>query len=282
MLQFQGAAQEYLRLAEIDKRNCKLLRESSKKTLTLLWFTGEGNQLAIDGVPHQLKKNQILCLTEFHKVESLAITQLRMVRFNRAFYCILDHDPQVGCRGVLFFGASQLPILDIPEAELEKFSILWQMFTMEFKSRDNLQIEMLQMMLKRLLILCTRLHKEQHMGTQVDKGTADLIRDFNFLVEQHFKTKHGVAEYAELLHKSPKTLANYFSKYYDQSPIQIIQGRLMMEARRLLLYSDKAIKEIAYELGFDTLQAFSRFFKGKEGFSPKEFKVNAQKGIFDN
>jgi hypothetical protein len=88
--------------------------------------------------------------------------------FNRAFYCIADHDSEVGCKG--FFGASQFPKITIPDEELEKFEILWKMFAIEMESKDDLQNDMLLMMLKRLLILCTRIYKEQTELTTFDKS----------------------------------------------------------------------------------------------------------------
>ncbi len=48
----------------------------------------------------------------------------------------------------------------------------------------------------------------------------------------------------------------------------------MLEARRLLRYSDLQIQEVAYEIGYDDIQTFSRFFKKQEGVSPSEFKSN--------
>ena len=176
------------------------------------------------GKTQRFRQNQIICLTEFHKVEPKYIGTTRFLRFNRPFYCILDHDVEVSCKGVLFFGASQLPIIDIPSDELEKFETLWKMFSIEMQSNDNLQMDMLQMMLKRYLILCTRLYKTQS-NYPTQKIETDIIREFNFLVEKHFKTKHSVAEYADMLHKSPKTLSNLFSKMGGKTPLQYIQER---------------------------------------------------------
>ena len=94
-------------------------------------------------------------------------------------------------------------------------------------------------------------------------------------METNFKTKKQVADYAEMLNKSPKTLSNLFKKYNEKSPLQIIQDRTILEARRLLRHSDQSIKEIAYEIGYEDIQSFSRFFKKLEGVSPSEFKKNA-------
>jgi AraC family transcriptional activator of pobA len=101
----------------------------------------------------------------------------------------------------------------------------------------------------------------------------DIVREFNFLVETHFKSIHSVTDYAELLHKSPKTVSNNFRKLNSKSPLQFIQDRRMLEAKRLLIYTTKQIKEIAYEVGFEDIQTFSRFFKREEGISPSKFKA---------
>lgn len=270
-MKFLGNTKEYLLLEVLEKHNCNVFNEVVESSLTILWFEAGPNELIIDGKEHVFTKNQIVFLTEFHKVQVKTIEKVRFLRFNRPFYCILDHDTEVGCKGILFFGASQLPIVEIPEEEIEQFDTLWKMFIIEMQSDDNLQIDMLQMMLKRYLILCTRLFKSQEHYPS-DKVESDIVRTFNFLVEQHFKTKHSVTEYAELMNKSPKTLSNIFSKMRSKTPLQYIQERKMLEARRLLRYSDLQIQEVAYELGYEDIQAFSRFFKKQEGVSPSLFK----------
>jgi AraC-like DNA-binding protein len=76
------------------------------------------------------------------------------------------------------------------------------------------------------------------------KKQLDMYEKYNYLVESHFKTKHQVADYAEMLNKSPKTLSNLFKKYNEKSPLQIIQDRTILEARRLLRYLTRASKRL--------------------------------------
>lgn len=274
---FSGNAHEYLLLETITKANAHLIKEVIPDGLTILWNTKGSTRLLVDDVACSVQENQMLFLTEFHKVEVQEIGEVRLVRFNRAFYCILDHDSEVSCKGILFFGAAGVPVVDIPAQELEKFDVLWKMFSIEMTSRDHLQIEMLQMMLKRLLILSTRIYREEQHVDSMKTNQLDIVREFNFLVEKHFKTRHNVADYAAMLHKSPKTLANYFARYNQKTPLQIIQDRILLEARRLLHYTDQSIKEIAYELGFEDIQTFSRFFRNKEGVSPSDYRESSRK-----
>ena len=266
-----GQIDEFIRLTEIDATNCDLLKEKITDGLAVIWCLDE-LKIKVDGSEYLFPTNTILFLTEYHNIEVLKVKKLRLVRFNRAFYCIADNDSEVGCKGILFFGASQLPKITIPSEELEKFEILWKMFAVEMSSKDDLQNDMLQMMLKRLLILCTRIYKDENKLSKFDKKQLGIVRDYNFLVEKNFKTKHQVTEYAEMLNKSPKTLSNLFKKYNEKSPLQIIQDRTILEARRLLRYSDKSIKEIAHEIGYEDIQSFSKFFKKIEGISPSDFK----------
>lgn len=275
-MKFVGHTDEYLQLETLNQNSSDILKEKIESSLSVLWMESDGTELIIDGKAYQFLKNQIIFLTEFHQVEIKSIGKIRFLRFNRPFYCILDHDDEVGCKGVLFFGASQLPIIEIPSASIDQFHTLWNMFDIEMNSNDHLQIDMLQMMLKRYLILCARLFKEQEHYPETHQET-DIIREFNFLVEKHFKTKHTVAEYAELLYKSPKTLSNIFSKMGSKTPLQFIQERKLLEAKRRLRYSNMQIQEIAYEIGYEDIQAFSRFFKKKEGVSPSKFKELAHK-----
>jgi AraC-like DNA-binding protein len=274
---FKGKNKEYLQLDKVNTNNYSILNEEIESSLTLVWFVKGETLLNIDGKIFSFKENQIITLTEFNKINVIKIDELCLVRFNRSFYCIAHNDSEVGCKGLLFFGAHQLPIINLPKNEQEKFDILWRMFCIEMESKDDLQVEMLQMMLKRLLILCARLYKEQNEITVDKSQNIDLVREFNILIETHFRSKHSVTEYAEMLNKSPKTLSNIFSKIYHKTPLQFIQERLILEAKRQLLYSDKTIKEIAYEIGFDDIQSFSRFFKGKLGVSPSDFKNQSPK-----
>ncbi|MEO1713481.1 MAG: helix-turn-helix domain-containing protein, partial [Bacteroidota bacterium] len=103
----------------------------------------------------------------------------------------------------------------------------------------------------------------------------ETIRKFNFLVDMHFREKRKVKDYAELLFKSPKTLSNLFAIYNQRSPQQIIQDRIVLEAKRLLKYTDRSNQEVAYDLGFEDPAYFSRFFRKNTGLSPSAFKNNA-------
>ena len=153
------------------------------------------------------------------------------------------------------------------------------MFLLELEEQDNFQIEMIRTMLKRYVILCTRIYKDQK--NLINEDETSLIREFNFLVEQYFRDKHKVADYASLLNKSPKTLSNIFQLHSSKSPLQFIQNRKILESKRLLGYSDLQVQEIGHQIGYDDIQSFSRFFKRQTGQSPVSYRMNVS-GKKDN
>jgi len=271
-MKFTGQNNEHFEVVEINRFNYELIQQSKSSELSLLWFQSDDNQFTIDNVRQTFNTNDLLCLTEFHKIDIEQISKAKLLRWNKPFYCVVNHDSEVSCKGILFYGAVSLPIIHPSSNDLETFTTVWKMLEQEMVSNDNLQEEMLQMMLKRILILCTRMYKEQSDYQKVENKTVDILREYHYLVEQHFKQKHTVAEYAEMLHKSPKTLSNLFKKLGSKSPLQYIKDRKLLEAKRLLSHTSSTVSEIGYEIGFADIQSFSRFFKKEVGLSPLDFR----------
>ncbi|MEM1328214.1 MAG: AraC family transcriptional regulator [Bacteroidota bacterium] len=272
-MKFTSKTGEYFEVQTLSQNDHDILQQTQSGELAVLWFQSDNNRLIIDAKERIFNTNDIICLTEFHRVEVIDIQSIKFLKWNREFYCILYHDSAVGCKGVLFYGAAQLPIIHLSGEEIKSFELVWKVLEDEMRSHDNLQGEMLQMILKRILILCTRVYKSQtDFSHLTQEKNIDIVREYNFLVEKHFREKHTVAEYAELLHKSPKTLSNLFRKLGNKTPLQFIHERKLLEAQRLLNYTDKSVSEIGYEIGFMDVQSFSRFFKKMEGVSPMAYK----------
>ena len=246
---------------------------------TFIWTRDKEAQLIIDGVPIKVKPHHIVSLTPIQTLQFIDGTDLFVYQFNREFYCIKDHDKEVSCVGLLFFGNQQIPIISLDVVEQQKFFQLHQVFLDELEhTGDNIQAEMLRMLMARFILKTTRLLKASDADLPLQQEKLDILRNYNLLVESHFKEEHSVSFYAGKLFKSPKTLSNSFGKI-NKSPLRIIHERIILEAKRMLLYTDKTAKEIAFEIGFDDASHLSRLFKKMTGLAPSEFKIQSKKTV---
>lgn len=170
------------------------------------------------------------------------IDTARMVRFNKSFFCMVDLDNQVGSKGLLFYGASHIQIVTIETTAVDDFETSWRILHNEMQQENILQKEMLETMLKQILILSVRILRKLTHLNKLEKSQIDIVKEFNYLVETHFSTYHNVAFYASKLNNSPKTLSNLFSSAFNRSPISIIDDRIMIHAKRQINYINFSIK----------------------------------------
>lgn len=246
-----------------------------KGLFKILWARDGDAAIIVDGYKLDILKNQVVFCTPLNIVQMQKDAGLTALVFNQEFYCIRDHDSEVSCHGFLFFGSSMPPVITLCEKDIESFGAMFLILKEEFETRDHIQGEMLSSILKRLLIKSTRLMKDEKQIAEIPKPQYDIVRQYHILVEQHFREKHRVADYAEMLFKSPKTLSNLFHKSGDISPLKVINERIILEAKRLLFYSDKNAEEIGYELGFSEPAHFSKFFKNLVGTPPSTFRKDS-------
>ena len=248
-------------------------QERDPKYYTIAWNKGKSQVVTIDEVDYAMGADFILPIMmsqsfTFERPEDIIAWQ-----FNREFYCIVNHDAEVGCVGFLFYGPSPVMLLQLDSTEADKMHRLLNLFEEEFISEEDIKEEMLRMLLVRFIITLTRLAKKQFQPREeLSEEKFYTLRQYNLLVEIHYKKEHQVQFYAGLLNKSPKTISNIFSLYSKKTPLQIIQERIIAEAKRLFYYTDKSIKEIADYLGFADIAHFSRFFKNCSGQNPSALK----------
>lgn len=121
---------------------------------------------------------------------------------------------------------------------------------------------------------CT-LDNRQH--DEDDPGVC-LLRDFKQRVDRHYTDWHQVADYAADLHITAKHLSHTVRTLTGKTAKAFIQDRLTLEARRLLLHTNRSVKEIAYALGFTDPLHFSAFFKKQTQQSPSAFRDSPHPG----
>jgi AraC family transcriptional regulator, transcriptional activator of pobA len=142
----------------------------------------------------------------------------------------------------------------------------------EFGKKEWARESSLQSWLNLILITLYRLDSNENRGA---KENDDAIEKFEVLVEENFRQEHRVEFYAEKLKLSSRALTMRLSRALDRSARDLIQDRCLLEARRLLAYSNQPISQISDLLGFQDPNYFSRIFKSKTGLTPAKFRERA-------
>ncbi|MEZ5534358.1 MAG: helix-turn-helix domain-containing protein [Thiolinea sp.] len=140
----------------------------------------------------------------------------------------------------------------------------------ELAQRNNGHVLMLRWLVKMLLMTLSRQIESRQVQQQVSTGQT-LLR-FRELLDQHYAEHWTVQTYADHLHTSSSTLNRLCRKQLGVSAKVVIQNRVLLEAKRRLIYTRETNERIAYTLGFKDPSYFSRFFKQCEGVSPTAYR----------
>ncbi len=261
----------------------KALREDDS-LYKFIWSRKGHTVIEVDHQLITLQENDIISLTNLHHLKIMESEgEYIVLLFNNNFYCIYGNDHEVSCSGFLFNGTSRIMHFRLSDEEKVTCETIISGLQCEFQVNDNLKEEMLRILLKHFIIHATRIARKNLHITPDMEESFNSVRRFYVLVDQHFKEKKQVQDYADMLCKSPKTLSRLLSLYNLPSPLKIIHQRVEAEAKRLLLYSTMTAKEIAHILGFEDQASFSRFFKKVSGENITQYKHQLEEsGKIDN
>lgn len=108
----------------------------------------------------------------------------------------------------------------------------------------------------------------------VPKKSLILYKKLTELIEQHFEENLFANDYAALLSITPHHLNHVAKMATGNTTTALIRARSVLEAKRLLTFSDNSVSEIAAQLGFYDSSYFAKIFKAETGISPIKFKKN--------
>lgn len=121
------------------------------------------------------------------------------------------------------------------------------------------------------------LYKSLQLLKPLQEANSELFTDFQNLLERHFFEWHLVKQYAQGLQMTEKTLTEKLKERTGRTTLELINERLLLEAKRLLRFSELTIKEVGFQIGFEDPSHFSKFFRNLCDCSPKEFREASEK-----
>lgn len=243
----------------------------------LIWVKKGSGKIKADFSEYAFEENSLLAFSPYQPFMICTSEQIEGIAifFHSDFYCIHFHQKEVSCNGVLFNNIYEPPYTVINDAAAVTIDLIIAQIKAEMLQSELAQYELLVSYLKVILITASRLKTEQlkEQTALIPNAKEPIVlQSLKDAIENNFKIKHSPSFYAEELNISAKALAKLSKTYFNKTLTELISERIIVEAKRELYLTNKAVKEIAYELGYEDEHYFSRFFKTNADISPQLYR----------
>ncbi len=240
----------------------------------ILWFQKGNPTHLVDFNPVKIKPNTILFLNKdtVQRFDKKGGFDGKAILFTDNFFCKTETDTKYLRSSILFndlFSVSQIQI----SKTASLFADLFKLMEKELENeKDISQSDILKNLLHNFLLLSERERRKQDF-TEIKKGDdLDYVLLFKDLLETNYRKLKQVSNYAKKISVTEKRLNQATSKILDKSPKQMIDERVMLEAKRLLAHTNESVKEIGFDLGFDEPTNFIKYFRKHSHSTPVEFR----------
>jgi AraC-like DNA-binding protein len=235
----------------------------------LLYITAGAGTHTIDLVTYELRPGSVFFLTpgQVHHWQLNADARGFLVFFDTDFY--LFRYPGSRLYEYPFFEHAHPPVLFLPNDELEIRPLFERLYA-EYLAPQASQAEVFRSYLYLCLELAAR-HYPALPAAETNLAQQQ-IRQFGALLNEHYRTRRSVRDYAELLHLTANHLNALCRRVLNKTASALIHKRVITEAQRLLSHSALGVAQVAYELGFADASYFVRYFRKYTGTTPEAFR----------
>ncbi|WP_046242634.1 helix-turn-helix domain-containing protein [Hymenobacter terrenus] len=230
----------------------------------------------IDFQEYPLSKNRIyfIGVGQVHALQAASLEGW-LIAFDPAFLDTQELGADPFSAATLFNNWQRQPYIDLTPDNAPAFEALLLLLVQEYEREDACP-QLMRNYLRAFLLNAERISNTQG-GVSIPSLAQTYTQRLQELIEQHYTRQQPVAFYADQLGLSSKRLNDYTRRTLGKSVTQLLHHRLLVESKRLLLYSTLTVKEIAYSIGFEDPAYFSRFFKKQTTQYPERFRQEGTK-----
>ena len=196
--------------------------------------------------------------------------------FPAAFLEEFFNDQQFLQRLPYFHVRSDAAAVKLPPARLRSVRYALSRMRAELRAYRDDSAHLLRARLYQTLVELARDYARRY-PTKSSRTLHRAVSDFQRLVAERALVRHDVHGYARDLAVSPAHLRLLCRRHLGVPAKEVIQERLEVEARRLLLFTDESTERVSRELGFRDPSYFARFFRRRTGASPAQFRESARR-----
>lgn len=171
-------------------------------------------------------------------------------------------------------------LTNISTVEFIELMVFVKKIECELKTKNDFASnEILVNLLKTLILVSERISRASLNSGVKSIRDWEYVNEFKKNLEKEFEHARSVHYYADYLGITPKKLNQVTNNFWGKSAKRLIEERVLLEIQRLLIHTNKTIKEIGYNLGFNDPTNFNKYFKRYFGITPAEFRLSKQKSV---
>lgn len=266
----------YLNSFAAHLREHLFIQKPHKHNFYILLFISKGHGThSIDFEEYPVQANSVFFLApgQVHSWQLSDDTDGYIIFFTAAFYR-LEFPHQKLSRFSFYQAVYRKPLLLLSNHGKDAILPVMQRMQQEHEAQKAMAEDVIRDYLDILLILLKRLYQEQNPSEQIPAKLLPQLQALEHLIDQNYRQHQPVRYYADQLHVTPKQLNDACRRAIGKTISELIQERVLLEARRLLVHSQLPISEIATSLGYFDNAYFFRFFKKHTGQTPEQFRVS--------
>ncbi|GAA4162580.1 helix-turn-helix transcriptional regulator [Chryseobacterium ginsenosidimutans] len=194
------------------------------------------------------------------------------------FFCLQDfyemHYVNQKLRNFPFFGSVNFPRkLQLNKEELQENISLMQQLQKEYQSQNVMKNGLMLSLLSQIFIHSTRRFSRDfdNLASSASLSYFKHYQEFEAVIELYFATEKSITFYASLLNITSKHLNRITQTVVQKTATEVITERVILEAKRMLMYLDESLVEIAFRLGYEEYSYFVRVFRKTSGMTPTQF-----------
>ena len=242
------------------------------KHFEIVWIIQGKGRFLIDFESHEITDNLVFCLNPdiIHQFDLYGHVNGYIISFQSEFLEINSCDDMFFFNRVFQGSGGSLIIKSDPCMHAGMIEIM-KSLQFELNNVSLLHNYVLQSFLRIFLVYLTR-HEKKAFTLSSEFVPSTITKKFLVLLENKYTTFHKVSQYADELSVTPNYLNEMVKKDYGSTARTNIQQRIVLEAKRMAISKNLSLKETAYNLGFEDLAHFSKFFKMVTGSNFTQFK----------
>ncbi|MGB0807282.1 MAG: helix-turn-helix domain-containing protein, partial [Salibacteraceae bacterium] len=259
----------YIEIVELQERNSYDTSKPHKhEYIEIFLFNKGGGEHTIDFKQYPINHQSVHFVfpNQIHKVKRELNTHGHVILVSKEYFSGVDYE----LYGQFFHAFYLQPALNMGKEAFAKIYGLLDLMKQELQEQGNFHQAIVRDYIHILVKLFMR--SQSNLTVPIHDKDFKLYMDLMLNVEETYLAHYPVTYYSEELQVSLRRLNTVCQKFHGATCIGVLHDRLILEAKKLLVHSDKSVKEVMFQLNYKDAAYFNRFFKKKTGLTPTAYQ----------